>query len=209
MKGLIKKDLLLIKGNLKTLLIIFFIFTVLAYQNETDLSFIPGFISMTMFMATFSYDEYNKWDAYAISLPNGKKNVVASKYIATLILIMITILITIGLSFLIGYFKHQLDIEEILSMMCGTGFAVVILQAIIYPVIFKFGIEKSRIALFVFIFILVGLLGIFLPQIDFTISSSFISFLKKYLYILLPIIMIIVLFISYKISEHIYQKKEF
>ena len=93
MTGLIKKDLLMIKSNLKMILVILFVFFIMALQGEFDISFVPEFIVVMLFISTFSYDEYNKWDAYAITLPNGRNSVVASKYLATLILITISIII--------------------------------------------------------------------------------------------------------------------
>ena len=67
MLGLIKKDLLMIKSNFKLILIMLVVFFIMALQGEFDISFIPTFIIAMLFMTTFSYDEYNKWDAYAIT----------------------------------------------------------------------------------------------------------------------------------------------
>ena len=93
MKGLIKKDLLMIKNNLKIVIIIFFVFFIMALQGEVDISFAPSLISVMLFMSTFSYDEYNKWDAYVITLPNGRKEAVKAKYISTFIVILFLLVI--------------------------------------------------------------------------------------------------------------------
>lgn len=60
MLGLIKKDLLMVKSNLKVIAIILIVFGVMAIQGQGDLSFIPALTSVMIFMSTFSYDEYNK-----------------------------------------------------------------------------------------------------------------------------------------------------
>lgn len=212
MLGLIKKDLLIIKGNLKLIAIIFVVFTIMAIQGEGDLSFIPAFISVTLFMSTFSYDEYNNWNAYAITLPKGRKNIVRSKYLATLILIFVSIVMTFILSVIVGYMQHELDIEKISSVMLVCSFAVILLQSIMYPLIFKLGIEKGRICLFVGAFGITGMTGIaalVAKKFKVSISKNILIFFTHYWMILLPIVMLLVLLVSYKISESIYLKKEF
>lgn len=209
MIGLIKKDLLMIKSNLKLVGIIFVVFFIMALQGEVDISFVPALISVMLFMSTFSYDEYNKWDAYAITLPNGRKNVVKSKYIATLILIVSAIIITIILNLLVGMINHQLDYEEVFSTMLGCCFGIMLIQAIVYPFIFKYGIEKGRIGLFVGTFGVVAIIGLLSKVVDITIPSMLISFLDQYWFLIIPIVLIIILCVSYKISEQIYFKKEF
>lgn len=209
MLGLIKKDLFLIKSNLKLVGIIFGVFFIMALQGEVDISFVPALISVMLFMSTFSYDEYNKWDAYAITLPNGKKNIVKSKYVATLILISLAIIITILLSILVGIINHNVNYESIITLMLGCGFGVMIIQAIFYPLIFKYGIEKGRIGLFVGTFGIVAIIGLLSKVIKIEIPQNIISFFDNYWFIIIPIVIIIILLISYKISEKIYLKKEF
>lgn len=209
MIGFIKKDLLMIKSNLKLVGIIFVVFFIMALQGEVNISFVPALISVMLFMSTFSYDEYNKWDAYAITLPNGRKNVVKSKYIATLILIVSAIIITIILNLLVGVINHQLDYEEVFSTMLGCGFGIMLIQAIVYPFIFKYGIEKGRIGLFVGTFGVGAIIGLLSRIIKVDMPTNIISFFDNYWFIVIPIVLIVILLISYKISERIYLKKEF
>ena len=209
MSGLIKKDLLMIKVNLKLVIIIFVVFFIMTLQGEFDISFVPAFISVMLFMSTFSYDEYNKWDAYAITLPNGRKNIVKSKYIATIILIVMSILIMILMNIVVGIINNCFDFEKMFYQMTGCCFGIIIIQSIIYPLIFKYGIEKGRIGLFVGIFGIVAIIGLLPKAIKITIPLSMLNFIESYWFIIAPIILIIILFISYKISERIYCKKEF
>lgn len=209
MIGLIKKDLLMIKGNLKLVVIIFLVFFIMALQGELDISFVPALISVMLFMSTFSYDEYNKWDAYAITLPNGRKNIVKSKYVATIILILASIIITIIMNIIVGIIHKNLDCEKIFSIMAGCCFGIIIIQSIIYPLIFKYGIEKGRIGLFVGTFGIVALIGLLSKTIKIDIPLNLINFVENYWLIIVPALLIIILFISYKISESIYLKKEF
>lgn len=209
MLGLIKKDLLMIKSNLKLVIVMLFVFFIMALQGDFDISFIPPFIIVMLFMSTFSYDEYNKWDAYAITLPNGRKNVVKSKYVATIILTLLSIIITILLNILVGIINNNLDFDKFISILVGCSFGTFCIQSIMYPLIFKFGIEKGRIGLFALTFAIVGIIGLLSKVIKIDIPTNIISFLDNYWFIVIPIVLIVILLISYKISEKIYLNKEF
>ena len=78
-----------------------------------------------------------------------------------------------------------------------------------YPLIFKFGVEKGRIGLFVGVFGGGLLLGWLINNVSLPLSSGFIMFLTNHLIPILILAMIVVLIISYQISKHIYLKKEF
>lgn len=210
MLGFIKKDLFLIRSNIKILVILLVIYSVMAYQGQMDLSFLLPFMSIVVMMTTFSYDAYNKWDAYAITSPNGRKNSVKSKYLATLLVLTITTLVITLISFGIAYSRTKsIDYETILITMFGYAFATSILESFMYPAIYKFGVEKARIGIFIIIFGLALAIGYVAKYIDFSSIISSLSFLEDYLMIILPIIMILILCGSYKISEIIYMKKEF
>lgn len=209
MKGLIKKDLFIIKSNLKFILLMFLVFTIMAFQKEGDLSSLPSLTSVMLFLSTFSYDEYNKWDSYAITFPRGRKNIVKAKYLSTLILIVTSTLITTILSLGINYLNNNLNSGETLQTSLIVMSITVLLEAIMYPIIFKFGIEKARSFIFIGIFIFTSIISIFIFKAKITFSSELIIFLEKYLLIIAPIIVTVLLLISYYISQKIYLKKEF
>ena len=209
MKGLIKKDFLLIKGNLKLIILMLFVFVIMAIQGQFDISFVVPFIIVMLFMSTFSYDEYNKWDAYAVTIPNGRKNVVKSKYIASLILIFAAIIITFLLNYIIGLVNNNLEFDKFISVLSGATFATILVLSIMYPFIFKYGIEKGRIGLFVITFAIVGIVRLFTKYVKINISQNIITFFNNYWFIIILVITMLILFVSYKISEKIYMKKEF
>lgn len=210
MLGLIKKDLLMIKSNIKTLFIILVVYGVMAYQGQMDLSFILPFMSVMIMISTFSYDAYNKWDAYASCLPNGRQNSVKAKYIATLLLIIITTAIVTILMIATLYARFKaIDLESIFSTILGTIFATIILQSLMYPSIYKFGVEKARIGIFIVVFGIAIVGGIMAKYIDFKPMLQVLDNLGNYWMIILPVVTILVLYLSYKISEGIYKKKEY
>lgn len=210
MLGLIKKDLLMIKSNFKLLVILLFIYSIMAFQGQMDLSFLLPFMSVMIMTSTFSYDNYNKWDAYAITLLNGRKNSVKAKYLATILLVIITTIIVTILSITIAYARTKsIDIENVISNIIGSVFALTLLQSIMYPSIYKFGVEKARIGLFIIVFGIAIIGSILAKVFDFESLFQALDVLNNYWMIIFPIIMIVVLYISYKISESIYKKKEY
>ncbi len=210
MLGLIKKDLFLIKSNLKILVIIFAVYGFMAFQGEMDLSFVLPFMSVVLMISTFSYDTYNKWDAYVIALPDGRKNSVRAKYFATIILISITTIIITILSVTISYVNTKtINVENIFSTILGSMFATTLLQSFMYPSIYKLGVEKARIGIFVVVFGITIIGGIIAKYIDFKPILQTLDNLGNYWMIILPIVMVVMLYLSYKISENIYMKKEY
>lgn len=210
MTGLIKKDLFLMKSNLKLILIIFVVFTISSINQESNnLYFMPALVSTMLFMSTFSYDEYNKWNTYAPALPTGREKIVIAKYLVTLLLNIVVFIITIALSLIVGKIEGNLNVEEVFQTIAGILVATIIIQSIIYPLIYKFGVEKGRIWLFVGIFGISTILGILITKVNFTLSPAIINFFNDYYLLLIPLFIFICLSISYNVSKNIYLKKEF
>lgn len=209
MLGFIKKDLLVIRSNMKFLLVIFVLYILMALDGDMSLAFLPTFLSIFLMMGGFSYDNYNNWDTYSISFPNGRKNSVKSKYITTILMTSIISIITIILSFIIAYKNNQTNYEQILITNLLEVAATLLVLTFMYPIIYKFGIEKARIGIFIIVFGLV-IIGSFIAQyLDLSFIAKLLSFLENYLVIILIIITILMVYISYKISEKIFMKKEF
>ena len=209
MKGLIVKDLLMIKGNGKAILTFLFVFCIISLQGNDIIYFVPAFISMMIFMTTFSYDEYNKWDAYAITLPTKKESIVLSKYIGSISLLLFSLIVTFLIALIIGIINQNFDAEYTLTLLGACGGSIVFLEAIIFPLLIKFGVEKGRIGLFVGIFLVSALLGFIIQNVSITIPENIEVFLETYLPWLISLFLIFAIFISYQIAKKIYMKKEF
>ena len=210
MLGLIKKDFLLIKANLKSMIIIFVIYIMLIFQGTLDATFIIPLIGIILFLSTFSYDDFNNWNSYAVTLPNGRKNVVRAKYIASTIFMIILAVAAFSIGIGISYIKtNSINLDEIISSLMGTMLSSVIIVSLLYPIVFKFGATNGRIILFAVVFGIAGIGTLIARFIDMAPIINIINKLDNYLLIVIPIIYIILLGISYLISSKIYQNKEF
>lgn len=210
MLGLIKKDFLLIKANSKQMVIIFIVYLMLAFQGTFDVTFIIPLIGIMLFISTFSYDDFNNWNSYAVTLPNGRKNVVRAKYIASIILTIILAIVSLTIGIGISYTKtNSINLDEIISSLMGTMLSSIIIISLLYPIVFKFGATNGRIILFAVVFGIAGIGALIAQFVDTTPIINMINRLDNYSLIAIPIISVILLGISYLISNKIYQRKEF
>lgn len=217
MKGLIVKDLLFIKNNMKTFLIILLAFSIIAISNENYnfmLYIIPFFLVM-MTISTFNYDEFNNWNSYCLTLPISRKKIVQSKYLFTIFLAIVGIILTAIIIITFKSINQSLNLEEQISNFCGSFFAVSLIISILYPLIYKFGSEKGRIFIFVIVLIvsiIIGIIFSLLEQLSIN-YHSLLSSLNSLNYIQISLFMLVIsiitIIISYLISLRIYQKKEF
>lgn len=210
MLGLIKKDFLLLKANLKTMAIIFIVYLIMIFQGLFDVTFVVPLIGIMLFISTFSYDDFNNWNSYAITLPNGRKNVVKAKYIASIILTVILAILALLLSVMVDFIKtNGIDLNETISSLIGTVLSSVIIISFLYPIVFKFGSTNGRIIMFAVVFGIAAVVGLIANFVDMSFAINLINKLDNCLYIAIPIISVILLGVSYLISNKIYQNKEF
>lgn len=210
MTGFIKKDLLLVKANFKMLMVFTIVFVILAITGTFDLTFVLPFLSIMVFVTTFSYDDYNGWNAYAVSMPGGRKICIKGKYVASVILIILLTLI----SMIITYLVHLINGDNMSLLELSFPAAISVLSvsltvSLMYPVIIKFGSTNGRIWLFVIIFIIIGGLGLLSNYVDLSFLDDGMRFFEKNLLWVVPVVSALMMLISYFISEKIFKNKEF
>lgn len=86
MKGLIYKDLRLLRGTL----LIYIPLIILLYLFTPDSTFAGSFSSVLLVIlptSCFAVDEVCGWDKYAATLPVGRKTVVGARYVLMLLLL--------------------------------------------------------------------------------------------------------------------------
>lgn len=217
MKGLIIKDLCVIKNQMKSLLLVLalFIFLSIANKDVTFVLFLIPFYMIMILITTFSYDEFNKWECYCNSLPLSRKEIVKAKYIlfnaSSLILIMLGILA----SFIIPNFIENITFESIFASVIGVAFGICLVISLLIPFYYKFGSQKGRIMLFLTIAILALLIGA-ITSLDIFNNIELMNLINNLnnlslgmFALLLIIVTVILMTISYYISIKIYSNKEF
>lgn len=215
--GLIIKDLLQLKSYKKSLIlsIILYIFIALSQSDINGIStmlIIMLTIGFGMYsIATFNYDEIAKSDKFILSLPITRKDIIISKYIfvigSTLLGGILSILLS--LIMILIFTRNIPNILDLLSLGSGAVFGIGLIESIQIPCIYKWGAEKGRLHMFILImFVSLVLGGISFVSFDVTSVSSVISKMEKILPFVLVAAIVLMYFISYKISYRIYNKKE-
>lgn len=231
MLGLIKKDLLLLKTNTKVFIFIILFYILFGVTSDFGPAIITAMLTMVMGMmvlSTIQWDEQTKWHSYALTTPVSRKMLVISKYLLSLITIAIgaitgficSIIVALIKNLVFNAPKYSFDTEAL--VITFAVFAVMLLiNAILLPAIYKFGVEKSRIILLVLVGLPVFIISVLAATISGLISSGTINgtFLTNaitwleakpaLLAVIAVILLIAVIAASCKLSIKILEKKEF
>ena len=206
MKGLILKDLLNLKGNIKFILLFIIMFGFMSSLGDGNVNNFIGVIIVlctTMIVSTFSYDDLNKWDSYVLTMPINRNDIVLSKYLTMLIFSFIGVLVSLIVSVTIGYFKNTLILNETLILSISVCFGSLIL-----PLIYKFGTERARLLMILCFLVPTLALLVFKSILENISSPISIEIILNTLVYSLPFVAILLFVISYFISSKIYSKKE-
>lgn len=194
------KDWYQIRHSLKRFFGIIFILSVIfgSSQDNISLLWIIEFLCFSSIITTFNLDERTKWDSYEQILAISVEKKIASKYV-------FMILCNIFGALLGGIISIVISPEDYLVTI-GNAFFIsillIIIGTIMIPLLYKFGTEKMRVINIAIVLILLYSLGAITQRL---INHN----LLDVILIGLPIVGIISIFISIKISKLIYQCKEF
>lgn len=148
MNSLILKDLIMLKGYARTLIIMIAFFAVVTFTND-DASFLSGMIILILAMlpvTSFSYDQQAKWDVFSQTLPVSRKQLVYSKYILGLIAIGGGVVLALLLNLLVLFIKKlPINFVELFSANVAIAFVGILFLSILIPLVYQFGVEKSRL----------------------------------------------------------------
>ncbi|WKK91456.1 ABC-2 transporter permease [Clostridioides difficile] len=212
MKGLILKDLLNLKGNIKFILLFIIMFGFMSSLGDGNVNNFIGVIIVlctTMIVSTFSYDDLNKWDSYVLTMPINRNDIVLSKYLTMLIFSFIGVLVSLIVSVTIGYFKNTLILNETLLINALILSISVCFGSLILPLIYKFGIERARLLMILCFLVPTLALLVFKSILENISSPISIEIILNTLVYSLPFVAILLFVISYFISSKIYSKKKY
>ncbi|HGM3509427.1 TPA: ABC-2 transporter permease [Clostridioides difficile] len=211
MKGLILKDLLNLKGNVKFILLFIIMFGFMSSLGDGNVNNFIGVIIVlctTMIVSTFSYDDLNKWDSYVLTMPIKRNDIVLSKYLTMLIFSFIGVLVSLIVSVIIGYFKNTLVLNETLLINTLILSVSVCFGSLILPLVYKFGTERARLLMILCFLVPTLALLVFKSILENISSPISIEIIFNTLAYSLPFIATFLFVVSYFISSKIYSKKE-
>lgn len=160
MKGLLIKDLKLIKTQ-KTFLIIVAGICVVLLASGKEMSVVLAYAAAVLSMvvvSTVSYDEYNNGMSFLFTFPVSRKKYVLEKYVFGILSVAAVLAAGSGLMGVVSAAKLQsFQQQEWLSALLGAVLTAVLILSLSLPVQLKFGAEKGRIVMFLIIAAVAGL----------------------------------------------------
>ena len=214
MLGLIRKDLLLLSRSLRIFAVMAVLFAAMALlqqDNEGVGSAIGAYLFIMvviMQVYTVSADEQSRWLRMEKSLPLGPRQVVLSKYLVSLL----CILVGMAVYLLLGVRELAQGGEGaflILTMGGALLCAGVFLTAVQIPLLYRFGSNASR---FVFLGLLLAAMAVawgfqYLP-VDWSGVLAWLEGSYVLAAVLLAVACLALFVGSYFLSARTYQKKE-
>ena len=214
MKGLLYKDIVVLKKQISTLLVFVMVYGGFCVAGVFDFSIIGVLVSvfgLSIPMSSGALDDAAPWGRYAAATPAGRKGIVAGKYLFTLLVILVSGLA--GTAIMLGMSATGLidnPPQELVVVILSCAAVTLLLDAVILPFLLKYGAEKVRIVsmiTFVLIFgsiVLLGGLannGVNMPQLPGWLAAA------------LPAVFALVSMggfaLSFAVSLGIYDRKEF
>ncbi len=206
MKGLILKDILNLRKQFKTTLLVIGFFAIYAYgtNNPSYMLSMVTLIFAMMPITAMAFDDMSKWDRYALAMPISRKSIVASKYILSICLSLVSIVISFFISYLVILPRTDITGKELLLIAYLVFYTSLVFASIVLVFIYKYGVERARV-ISLGIFVLPMMVGLGIYKAGFKPPS------KEQLMLLLkisPILLVLILLGSALVSYRIYKNKD-
>ncbi len=210
MTGLIKKDFYLSVSMFKSYVLVAAVFALLTLAGIYDISFFVTYMSVMCIMIPvnlFAYDEQARWDKYAAALPSGRAGVVKARYLFTILVCLGSLLFALLLQLIVALVSGAQGQERVDLLLSGLFPAAYgcFMNAILLPLLFKFGSQKGRIYLILALGVGVGVIfgGLTgLKEMGISLSE-----LTLPLFVL-PVVGLLALIPSYLLSRRIFFHKD-
>ena len=148
MKGLLLKDLYMMRKYCRSYLLIAVVFIALSFASNQNLFFVfyPCLLCGMIPVNLLGYDERSRWLQYSGTMPYTRAQIVSCKYLIGLG-VQVTMLLVTGIAQAIrmsidGTFRF----DEYIMLMMMLLIMASITSSITLPLVFKLGVEKGRIA---------------------------------------------------------------
>lgn len=199
MKGLLLKDLYVMKRELRAFLFIIVVFTAISFVGENNSFFMfYGIVMLPIVnISLISYDERSHWDSFLETTPISRSTAVSEKYLLNLLLLLLWSPVVI-----VFYLIQSDSLGSPLQILCICVYMALFFPAVLYPFIFALGSEKGRFAYFIFIFAAMAAIA---AGVSLTSQGVIVFPEKLSLLLLLP--PVAAYLISWRLSIALYKKR--
>lgn len=182
MKGLLLMDFKFLKRQTKFLLIVGLLVLIFLFNKDMS-SF--GVSYATMLFGIFAinsiyYDEANNGNAFLFTLPFSRKEYVFSKYLFGMIMgggaWILSSLIGIGY---LSMANTGINIAEWFAINGVSLILLLVMLSFMFPIQFKFGMEKSRLVMIILFILVFMLINLFAGEDQVDRLNEAITFLER------------------------------
>ncbi len=158
MKGLLLKDFYMATKYCKVFIAMVFLFLGVSVANSDMFFFLvyPCMLAGIIPVTLLGYDERNKWLEYSGTLPYTKAQIVSSKYLVGLIAQVSVLILTMIAQAISMHVNNRIDMKSLLILLVTLVTMSCFSSSITLPFMFKWGVEKGRIAYYFMIGFICG-----------------------------------------------------
>ena len=153
MKALLLKDFYVLWKQMKAFLLLILVFS--ALPGSYNAIFAVTYAALLPYSCV-AYDERSKWDQLAAMMPYSTRDLVLSRYALGWIAGAGACLLSLILQ---GGFAVILHRDMQIDTLIASFFVCIATLAITLPLIFRFGVERGRLIMFLIIFLVCGSAG--------------------------------------------------
>ena len=147
MKGLLKKDWYMAKRYCRSYILIVLVYGVLgSLPSGSFLRALPGVMAAMIPVTILAYDERSHWEEYSMTLPCTAKQMVGSKYLLGIGFQLVALLISTVSYVIYAKTNNCFSAPELMGNVSSMLMLSVLAGSLCLPVMFRWGVEKGRIA---------------------------------------------------------------
>lgn len=206
MKGLLLKDLYMLRAYCKSYVLIIAVFLAVSFAGE-NMFFIyyPCLLCGMIPVNLLSYDERSHFMQYSVSLPVSRTQAVSEKYLVGLISQAAVLLITGIVQAIRMNMNGSFAADEFSVMMLSLLLVSMLTSSFPLPIVFKNGVEKARITYY-FMIGIVGAAGMLFSKVFKGEHQSDMS--AGAIFAALAVVGICMYILSWYMSVWFYKKRE-
>lgn len=206
MKGLLRKELYMVRKYLWSYLLLVGVFLLAVYLGK-DPRFLlfPGMVAGMIPISLMTYDTHFRWDAYSATMPYTRIQLVSVKYLVGVLSVMGIFLLNGGVLLLRQILQGDGDVGQMLAFSTLILVLGLLPSWLMLPLAFCLGPEQSRIITGVLI-AMISFLGTFVYSAGYLFPMAEIPGWG----VLLTVASAVILYLfSWGLSIYLYKKKEF
>ena len=200
MKALILKDTYVIWRQMKYFLVMILLFS--ALPSGFNNAFAVIYAAMMPYTA-LAYDERSKWDQMAAMMPYSARDVVLGKYVFGWLCIGGAAVLSALLQAVLSLAVNRTFLPGVMALSVLGALCIL---AITLPLMFRFGVEKGRLAMFLIIFLVCGAAGAIANIAESVEQGTSFAFQGSVLVILL-IAAVVLTAVSIPLSQRFYRER--